>query len=73
MDRVSQDDDRDGDKCLFDWLLAVTDNPELVKRHYNELSTETIEKLISIFKRINRIDEKEAKRKNPQQERGVMG
>lgn len=72
MEEGSFGDSRDGNKCVFDWLLAVTDNPELVKVNYLELGTDTVEKLISIFKRINKIDEKEEKRKNHQQERGGM-
>lgn len=57
-------DDRDGDKALMDWLIAVTDDPELIYRYYNELDTETIETILLIFKRVNKIDEKEAAQKN---------
>ena len=59
MDDSSFGDGRDGDKCVFDFLIAVTDNEELIKEHYDEMDTETIEKMLSIFKRLNRIDEKE--------------
>lgn len=59
-------DDRDGDKALMDWLIAVTDNPDLVTRHYDEMDTGSIEQLLSIFRRVNRIDEKEQKLKNLQ-------
>lgn len=62
-------DDRDGDKALMDWLIAVTDNPELIMAHYDEIDTEIVEKLLLIFRRLNRIDEKEAKQKNVEKER----
>jgi hypothetical protein len=43
---------------LFNWLVAVTDDEELVKREYNNLDTDTIEEILKIYKRVNRIDEK---------------
>ena len=57
-------DERDGDKCFMDFLIAATDNEQLILDHYDEMDTETIEKILSIFRRVNRIDEKEAKLKN---------
>jgi len=48
----------DGDTALFNWLVAVTDDEELVKREYNNLDTDTIEEILKIYKRVNRIDEK---------------
>jgi hypothetical protein len=48
----------------MDWLIAVTDDPELVQTHYDEMDTELIERLLDIFRRVNRIDEKEARQKN---------
>ena len=57
-------DDRDGDKALMDWLIAVTDNEQLILGHYNELDTGVIEQLLQIFRRVNRMDEKEQKQKN---------
>lgn len=57
-------DDRDGDKAVMDWLIAVTDDEKLVAAHYDSLDTGVIEQLLSIFRRVNRIDEKEAKQKN---------
>ena len=59
-------DDRDGDKALMDWLIAVFDDAALVTEHYDEMDTDTIEQLLAIFRRINRIDEKEQKLKNLQ-------
>ena len=57
-------DDRDGDKALMDWLIAVTDDERLILDHYNELDTGVIEQLLQIFRRVNRMDEKEQKQKN---------
>ena len=57
-------DDRDGDKALMDWLIAATDDEKLIFENYNDMSTETIEKILEIFKRVNKINEKEEKQKN---------
>lgn len=57
-------DERDGDKALMDWLIAVVDDEDLILNNYNEMDTETIERMLSIFKRVNKITEKEEKQKN---------
>lgn len=62
-------DERDGDKAIMDWLIAATDNEQLIVEHYDELDTGVIEKILSIFRRVNRIDEKEQKLKNMEKER----
>lgn len=62
-------DDRDGDKALMDWLIAATDDEEAITKNYDELDTETIERILSIFRRVNRIDEKDEKIKNLERER----
>ena len=64
MEAGSFGDDRDGDKAGFDWLIAVTDDPQLGEEKYDKLDTGTIEKLLGIFRRVNKIDEKEEKLKN---------
>ena len=64
MDTGAFGDDRDGDKAVMDWLIAVTDNPKLITEYYDEMDTGVIEQILSIFRRVNRIDEKEAKQKN---------
>lgn len=56
--------DKDGDKATFDWLIAVTDNEELVKANYNLINQDTIDKMVDIFVRVNKIKEKEEKLKN---------
>ena len=48
------DDDRDGDKAMMDWLIAATDNPEFVQEHYDEFDTEQILRMCDIFKRVNK-------------------
>lgn len=69
MEAESFGDDRDGDKATMDWLIAATDNEQLIVDHYDEMDTGTIEKILSIFKRVNKITEKEEKVKNMAKER----
>lgn len=57
-------DGRDGDKALMDWLIAVTDNEQLILENYNDIDTETIYKLLAIHRRVEKIDELESKLKN---------
>ena len=57
-------DGRDGDKALLDWLVAATDREELMREHYNEIDTDTVYRILEIFRRVNKIDEREAKLKN---------
>jgi hypothetical protein len=59
-------DDRDGDKAVMDWLIAVFDDEALVLENYDSMDTGTVEQLLEIFRRVNRIDEKEQKQKNLQ-------
>jgi len=56
-------EDRDGDKAVMDWLIAVTDNEKLIVANYDAIDTETVERLLAIFKRVNRIAEKETQQK----------
>lgn len=58
------DPERDGDQALFDWCIAVTNDPKYVSKHFDQMDTEIIERMLSIFKRLNKIDEKEEKAKN---------
>lgn len=66
MDKNAFGDGRDGDKALMDWLIAVFDDEQFVVENYNEMDTALIEKILTIFKRVNKIDEKEEKQKNAQ-------
>ena len=52
------------DKALCDWLVAVTDDEDLVREHINEFDTDTVYRLLAIFRRVNKIDEREEKLKN---------
>lgn len=72
MEAGSFGDDRDGDKATMDWLIAATDNEELILANYDNMDTGTIEKILSIFRRVNKIDEKEEKLKNAEKERKGM-
>lgn len=69
MEAGSFGDERDGDKATMDWLIAATDDEQLVLDNYDSMDTGTIEKILSIFKRVNKIEEKEAKIKNMERER----
>ena len=57
-------DGRDGDKALYDWLVAVTDDEDLIRENYDEIDTDTIYKLLAIHRRIEKVDELETKLKN---------
>lgn len=57
-------DGRDGDKALFDWLVAVTDDEQLISENYDEMDTDTIYRMLAIHRRIDKVDEMEAKLKN---------
>lgn len=59
------DKERDSDQILFDFLIAVFDDGNLVKTYYDDMTSDDIEKILQIFGRVNHIDEKEeAARKN---------
>ena len=64
MGEQSFGDGRDGDKALLDWLVAATDREELVRENYNDMDTDTIYRILEIFKRVNKIKEREEKLKN---------
>lgn len=66
------DDERDGDKCVMDWLIAATDDADLILENYDDMDTETIETILEIFKRVNRVTEKEERLKKSNQARGEM-
>ena len=59
------DENRTADQLLYDFLIAVFDDPDFVKDHYNDLDADIVDKICKIFGRVNHIDEKEeAARKN---------
>lgn len=67
------DPDRDGDKCVMDWLIAATDAPDVIVGNYDNMDTEVVETILTIFKRVNRITEKEEQLKKFRAEKGAMG
>ena len=69
MEAGSFGDERDGDKATMDWLIAATDDEQLILDNYDSMDTGTIEKILSIFRRVNKIEEKESKIKNMAKER----
>lgn len=64
MGEKSFGDGLDGDKKLYDWLVAVTDNEEFVRKHYDNIGSDVIYRMLEIFRRVNKIAELEAKLKN---------
>ena len=59
------DEKRDADQLLFDFLVAVFDNSDIVRDHYEDMTAEDVEQIFKIFGRLNHIDEKEEQqRKN---------
>ena len=62
------DPERSSDKMLFDWLIAVTDDPKLVTANYDKLNTETIHQSLEIFCRLNHIPQDEEKKQKAQVE-----
>ena len=59
------DENRDADQLLYDFLIAAFDNPTFVRDNYEEFDAEVIQRVITIFGRLNHIDEKEEQaRKN---------
>lgn len=66
-----EDDGRDGDKALMDWLIAATDNEDIIVKNYEEMDAGQIETILDIFKRVNKFCEKEEKLKNAQTPRAA--
>lgn len=62
-------DGRDMSAGLLDWLIAATDNAEVIEKNFNEIDAETVYKILEIFKRINKIDDIEEK---TQKKRAMM-
>lgn len=56
-----EDDDRDGDKAVMDFLIAVFDDEQFVVDNYDDFDTNHIWQAIEIFKRVNKFVETDAK------------
>lgn len=63
------DPERSSDKMLFDWLIAVTDDPKIVTANYDKLDTETIHQILEIFCRLNHIPDDDEKKRKTQAEK----
>ena len=74
MEKGVLDPDRDGDAIVFDFLTAVFDNKpgapdptgtaKMLKKHYDNMTSEDIDRAVKIFKRLNHIEDKEEAAKN---------
>lgn len=74
MEKGILDPERDGDAIVFDFLTAVFDNKpggpdptgtaEMLREHYDSLTSEDIDRAVQIFKRLNHIEDKEEAAKN---------
>ena len=66
MEKGILDPERDGDAIVMDFLIAVFDNKALVKKYYDSMTSEDVDKILKIFKRLNHIEDKEEAAKNRQ-------
>lgn len=57
-------DGLDGDKKVYDWLVAATDDEDLIRENYDEIDSDIIYRILEIFRRVNKINEMEEKLKN---------
>ena len=64
MEKGVLDPDRDGDQIVFDFLTAVFDDGKFVAQHYDHMDSETVDRAVKIFKRLNHIEDKEEAAKN---------
>lgn len=76
MNKGVFDPNRDGDKCMFDWLIAVLDHTDRddkkgyeeliakIKANYDYMDSEFVDRCLTIFKKLNGITEKEDQAKN---------
>lgn len=56
--------DRSGEQLLFDFLVAVFNDSEIVSEIFDDITIEDIYNIIRIYRYVNKIDEKEEERKN---------
>lgn len=74
MEKGVLDPERDGDAIVFDFLTAVFDNTdgparptetaEFLRKYYDSMTSEDIDRAVKIFKRLNHIEDKEEAAKN---------
>lgn len=59
------DETRDGDQIVYDFLVAVLDDKDLVRENYDAFDADQVNRMVEIFGRINHIEDKyESQRKN---------
>ena len=58
------DPKRDGLQIVFDFLVAVFDDEQFVRDNFDYMTAGDIDKILEIYKRINKIEEKEDAAKN---------
>ena len=56
-----EDDPRDGDKAIMDFLIAVFDDEQFVVDNYDDFDTEQVLRVVEIFKRLNHFTEVDSK------------
>ena len=49
-----EDDERDGDKAVMDFLIAALDDEQFVVDHYDDFDAEQLIRIVEIFERINK-------------------
>lgn len=74
MDKGILDPERDGDAIVFDFLVSVFDNKpgapdpvgtaEMLRKYYDSMTSEDIDRAVKIYKRLNHIEDKEEAAKN---------
>lgn len=60
-------------KCLMDWVSAVVDNPDFTKKHFDNMTSADIYRLLELFLRLNKIEEMEQQVKNLEATAGTKG
>lgn len=63
------DPKRDGLQIIFDFLVAVFDDEQFVRDNFDYMTAADIEKILEIYRRINKIEEKEEAAKNREAKR----
>jgi len=60
------DPKRSNDQMLYEWLIAVTDDPKLVAENYDLIDSATVDRMVHIFCRLNKIKEEDTKKDQAQ-------
>ena len=63
------DPKRDGLQIIFDFLVAVFDDEQFVRDNFDYMTAADIERILEIYRRINKIEEKEEAAKNREAKR----